>query len=169
MARRKKSVDKDQMILDLFADMVENLSLQGGSQEHLSDFEFRFRRELKAAIDAAGMDRYEIAARMSRLLGREITKSHIDQWTALSTVQRRIHADSLKALCEITDNWSALQLLVESCGFRMLTQDEAVYAQYGAKMMLKKMIDSEIKDTLSGMDEAALRSALMKRMKGGKA
>ncbi len=169
MARRKKSVDKDQMILDLFADMVENLSLQGGSQEHLSDFEFRFRRELKAAIDAAGMDRYEIAARMSRLLGREITKSHIDQWTALSTVQRRIHADSLKALCEITDNWSALKILVESCGFRMLTQDEAICAEYGAKMMLKKMIDSEIKDTLSGVDESAMRQALIQRMKGGKA
>ncbi len=166
MAPRKRSVDKNQMILDLFADMVENLSLQGGSQENLSDFEFNFRRELKVAIDDSGMDRYEVAARMSRLLGREITKSHLDQWTALSTVQRRIHADSLKALCEITDNWSALKLLVESCGFRMLTQDEAICAEYGAKMMLKKMIDSEIKDTLSGMDESALRQALVKRMKG---
>lgn len=165
MAPRKKSIDKDQMILDLFADMVESLSLQGGSQEHLSDFEFSFRRELKAAIDESGMDRYEVAARMSRLLGREITKTHIDQWTAMSTVQRRIHADSLKALCEITGNWSALKLLVESCGFRMLTQDEAIYAEYGAKMMLRKALDSEIKDTLSTLDESTLRQSLIKRMR----
>lgn len=168
MARRNKSVDKDQMILDLFQDIADRLSLAGGSQESLSDFEFRFRQALKAVLDKAGMDRFEVAARMSRLLGREITKAHLDQWAAMSTVQRRIHADALKAMSEVTGDWSALKLLVESCGFRLMTLEEAQCAEYGAQMLLKKMIDSDIKETLSSVDEAALRRQLIQKMNGGK-
>lgn len=166
MARPKKPADQNQMILDLFQNIAERLSVEGGSQEHLSDFEFRFRQTLKAVVDKAQMDRFEVAAKMSRLLGREITKTHIDQWTAMSTVQRRIHVDALKALCEVTGDWSAMKMMVESCGFRFMTPEEAVCAEYGAKMMLKKMIDSDIKETLSGVDEAALRRQLINRMNG---
>ncbi len=176
MAKRggKTTRDKDQMILDLFQDIAEKLSLNGGSQEHLSDFEFRFRQALKSTLETAAkrdvrpMDRIEVAAQMSRALGREITKTNIDNWTAMSTLQRRIHVDAMKALCEVTGDWTALKLLVESCGFRLLTPDEAVCAEYGAKMMLKKMIDSDIKDTLAGVDEASLRRLLIHRMTGGK-
>ena len=113
------------------------------------------------------MDRIEIAARMSRALGREITKSHIDQWTAMSTVQRRIHADALKAFCEITGDYTALKLLVESCGFRMLTPDEAKCAEYGAQRMMKRYIESDIKCTLAGIDDSAMRRMLTKRLTGG--
>lgn len=176
MAKRggKTTRDKDQMILDLFQDIAEKLSLNGGSQEQLSDFEFRFRQVLKSTLETAAkrdvrpMDRIEVAAQMSRVLGREITKTNIDNWTAMSTLQRRIHVDAMKALCEVTGDWTALKLLVESCGFRLLTPDEAVCAEYGAKMMLKKMIDSDIKDTLSGVDEATMRRLLIQRMTGGK-
>lgn len=161
------------MVLDLFESMVRTFSLEGGSQENLSDFEFRFRQKLKDVLDQVGkrdhkpMDRFEVAAQMSRLLGREITKSNIDQWTAMSTVQRRIHVDSLKAFCEVTGDWQAMKFYVESCGFRFMTPEEAVCAEYGAKMMLKKMIDSDIKETLSGVDEAALRRQLINKMNGG--
>lgn len=173
MPRSKKPTDKNQMILDLFEDIADRLSLQGGSQDGLSDFEYRFRQTLKAVVDGVSkrptdpMDRIEIAARMSRALGREITKSHIDQWAAMSTVQRRIHADALKAFCEITGDYTALKLLVESCGFRMLTPDEAKCAEYGAQMMMKRFLDSDIKDTLSGVDDTAMRRMLTKRLSGG--
>ena len=174
MARSKKSkTDQNQMMLDLFKDFVQTLSLEGGSQDNLSDFEFRFRQSLKALLDGAAkrnenpMDRFEIAAQMSRLLGREITKSHLDQWAAMSTVQRRIHVDALKALSEVTGDWSSLKLFAESCGFRLMTPEEAVCAEYGAKMLLKKMIDSDIKDVLAGADESSLRRMLIGRLGGG--
>lgn len=174
MARKSSKADKNQLALDLFAAVVENLSLAGGNPDQLSDFEFRFRQSLKTSLDAVAkrelqpMDRVDVAAQMSRLLGRDITKTHIDQWAAMSTVQRRIHVDALKAFCETTGDWQPLKLLVESCGFRMLTPDEAVCAEYGAKMMLKKMIDNDIRETLSGVDEKALRQQLVQRMNGGK-
>lgn len=84
---------------------------------------------LKMEVEA---DRIEVAARMSRRLGREITKGNIDQWVAMSTPDRRIHADALKAMCEVIGNWQPLEVLVESCGFKLLSPEEAKAAEYGA-------------------------------------
>lgn len=174
MARTKKPKDdQNQMMFDLFKGVIEQLSLEGGSQENLSDFEFRLRHGLKTVLDTAAkrdhqpMDRIEIAAQMSRKLGREVTKSNIDQWTAMSTIQRRIQVDALKALCEVTGDWSAMKLLVESCGFRLMTPDEAICAEYGGKMLIKKMIDEDIKGALQNANEPAIRKMLMNRMIGG--
>lgn len=82
----------------------------GGSQIELSDFEFGLRRILKTVLDECGkrekdpLDRVEVAARMSRKLGRDITKTHIDGWVAMSAIERRIHVDALKALCDVTED-----------------------------------------------------------------
>ncbi len=176
MAKRgtKKQVDQRQMILDLFEEFIgDHLSLQGGSQTSLSDFEFRFRQLLKTVLDDVAkrpqdkLDRIEVAARMSRLLGREITKNQIDQWTAMSAIQKRMQVDALKAFCEVTGDWRTLKFFGESCGFRVLTPHEATCAEYGAQMMLKRLIDSDIKETLNGMDEHALRQIMIQRMGGG--
>lgn len=169
---------KDQFTFDFnfnFGQAPAVMAVEGGSQDSLSDFEFGLRRSIKESLDKCArrhqepLDRYEIAARMSRKLGREITKSHIDQWSAMSTVQRRIHADSLKALCEVISDWTPLHVLVEACGFKALHPDEAAAAEYGSKMLFKRIIDSELKEILSGIDEAELRNSLLKRLLGGEA
>jgi hypothetical protein len=150
-----------------------NHQLEGGSQEVLSDFEYNFRLSLKKTLDACAnrsadpMDRIEVAARMSRKLGRDITKTHLDQWTAMSTVQRRIHADSLKALCEVTGDFRPLYMMVESCGFKVLHPEEAMCAEYGSRMMMKKYLEGELKDIAASVDETRLMMHLMDRYKNG--
>lgn len=169
MAKREK-IDRNQFDFHFhFSAAPETHSLEGGDQEKLSDFEFHMRRVLKETVDSCGkravdpLDRYDIAARMSRKLGREITKTHIDHWTAMSTVQRRIHTDALKALCEVTGNWAPLHALVESCGFKAMHPDEAAAAEYGVLELLKRRSMASQKDILSSMDEDALFQRLMQR------
>lgn len=165
---------KNQLTFNFQVDLEDILNVEGGNQENLSDFEFRSRLKLKEVLDDAAkrskepLDRIEVAARLSRKLGREITKTHLDQWVALSAVQKRIHADTLKGLCEVLDDWRPLHFMVEACGFKMLDPDLAVCAEYGAKMLFKKMIDTDLKELASGVDEDALRSRLMQRMDKGK-
>jgi hypothetical protein len=172
--KRKSCCDKNQF--NFHFQIAEGLGaqpLEGGSQEALSDFDFYLRGTLKVVIDACAkreqdpMDRFEVAARMSRKLGREITKSKIDQWIAMSTVQHRIHVDALKALCEVTGDWAPLHVFVESCGFKALSPDEALAAEYGSKMLFKRMIDTDLKGLLSDIDEQELRKKLMDRVMGG--
>lgn len=168
----RKPVSPDQMTFNFTAPAAP-LPLEGGDQNTLSPFERRFRQVLKSVFDDAAkrevdpIDRAEIAERMSRKLGREISKSQLDQWTAMATVDRRMHVDALKAVCEVTGDMRLMHTFAEACGMKLLTREEAVCAEYGAKMIFKKMIDGEIKDTLQGMDEAALRKQLMQRFDGG--
>ncbi len=148
-------------------------TLEGGNQENLSDFEYHLRKSIKETLDRCAkrkqdpLDRIEVAARMSRKLGREITKSNIDQWSAMSTVQRRIHADALKALCEVTSDFAPMHAFVEGCGFKALSPDEAKAAEYGAKMFIKRQIEVELKDIVSDIDESGITKKLIARMLGG--
>lgn len=173
MARKPKPTGTNQMTFQFTLDVKDLVSLDGGSQDALSDFEFRFRQLLKTVLDDCGkrdkepLDRLEVAVRMSRKLGREITKSQIDQWTAMVTVQRRMHVDALKAMCEVTGDNRLLHFYVESCGFKALSPDEAVCAEYGAQMMMKRKLEYQMKETLSGVDADLVYAALMKRMIGG--
>lgn len=170
---KKKPPTKDQMTFQFTVDVATLMSLEGGSQETLSDFEFRFRQMLKSVLDECGkrekdpMDRFEVAARMSRLLGREITKTHIDHWTAMSTVQRRIHVDALKALCEVLSDMRPLHFFVEACGFKALSPDEALCAEYGAMMLVERKMKRATKNLLSDVDEDRIYSKLIKRITGG--
>ena len=174
---KKRNNDKGQLRLDFnfnFEGTSQSSSVEGGSQEQLSDFEFGLRSILKSCLDKCAkrkddaLDRYEVAARMSRKIGREITKSHIDQWSAMSTIQRRIHVDTLKALCEVIGDYAPLHYLVESCGFKALHPEEAQAAEYGSKMLFKRMIEADLKDTLNGIDEDELRRRLINRILGAK-
>ena len=173
-----KKQDKNQFNFDFnfnFASEPNVSKSAGGSQEALSDFEFELCRVMKACLDDCSkrqqdpLDRVEVAARMTRKLGRDITKSHIDQWVAMSAVQRRIHVDSLKALCEVMDDYRPMHVFVEACGFKALNPEEALAAEYGSKMLFKRMIDADVKDILSNINEDELRRLLINRIIGVKA
>ncbi len=168
----RKPVSPDQMNFNFTAPAAP-LALEGGDQNTLSPFERKFRQVLKAVFDDAAkreidpIDRAEIAERMSRKLGRDISKYQLDQWTAMATVDRRMHVDALKAVCEVTGDMRLLHAFAEACGMKLLTREEAVCAEYGAKLLFKKMIEGDIKGSLQGMDEAALRKQLIQRFDGG--
>lgn len=170
---RKKEPAQNQISFNFFIGQQQPAGLQGGTQENLSDFEFRFRQCLKEVLDdcakrpADPLDRIEVAARMSRLLGREIPKTRLDEWTAMATPQRRMHVDALKAFCEVTGDQRTLHMFVASCGLKALTPDEALCAEYGSKMLMKRMVEADIKNTLSTADEQRIYSALLKRLSGG--
>ncbi len=177
---KKRHIDKNQTYFEFtfyFDQQPDICHVDDGNQEKLSSFEFKLRLSIKEALEQCAdrdndpLDRIEVAARMSRKLGREIQKSHIDQWSAMSTVQRRIHVDSLKAMCEVIGNFKPLEILVESCGFKMLTPDEAATAEYGANMLLKSMVEDKVKASakqIAKIDKDDMFNNLMTRVMEGK-
>lgn len=145
-----------------FTQPPEMLGLEGGSRTNLSEFEMRFRLALKRVTDSS--DRADLAAAMTQKLGREVTKVQIDGWIALSTPERRIHADALKALCECVGNYEPLRVLAEACGFKLMTPQEASAAEYGATMLLKEMIEGDLKSIKGRINKNKLREDLQKRL-----
>lgn len=86
---------------------------------------------LTDAITKSGKSRYEVAARMSELLGREITKAQIDAWTAESKIEWRFPFEYAAAF-EVACGCIILQeLLARKRGTRILVGEEALLAEMG--------------------------------------
>ena len=161
----KKTRDPRQMELNFnfYATPRPEHNLENGSNNSLSNFDFQLRKILKQVLADCPISRLELAKEMSKILGREITKNHIDGWVAMSAIERRLHTDALKAICEITDDYRLLHFLSESLGFKALSSDEAEFAEYGAKVFFKKMIDSDLRSAFKSADQQKLAERLKSR------
>lgn len=86
---------------------------------------------LAAALKRSSKSRYEIAARMSELVGHDVSKFQLDSWTAESRDGHRFpfeYAAAFEAACETT----ALQeLFGRKRGCRILVGEEALVAELG--------------------------------------
>jgi hypothetical protein len=86
---------------------------------------------LSAALKATPLSRFEVAARMSELVGEEITKAQLDAWTAESKERHRFpfeYAAAFEAACGAT----ALQeLLGRLRGTRPLAPEDQVDLELG--------------------------------------
>ncbi|GAB4182018.1 MAG: hypothetical protein OHK0024_21210 [Thalassobaculales bacterium] len=140
-----------------------------------SAFDQALRPVLRAVLERAAkrspdpLDRIEVAARMSRALGREITKTMLDQWVAPSQGERRIHVDALRALMEVTADPAPLATLAESMGFRLLTADDAACAEYGAQMLVRRHLEARSRDLSGLLQDQGLAERLIARAIGGRA
>ncbi len=95
--------------------------------------------DIRHGADEAGkeLSRYEIAARMSDLIGEEITKSMLDNWTAPSH-PHTMPAEILPAFVLATGQHQALEVLSRKAGLFALPGPEALRAEI-------QRIDEEIK------------------------
>lgn len=98
-------------------EMIERLGRTVQPEPASMNVDLRLRAVLSEAIRRFAGDRYELAARMSRLLGAEVTKAQIDAWTADSKEHsHRLPAAYLPAFCAALGDWSPLRLLAETGG-----------------------------------------------------
>lgn len=102
---------------------------------------------LSSAIDNAIKrdiirNRYDLAARMSELTGREITKAQIDAWTAESKTEWRFPFEYAAAFESACDSIALQELLGRKRGTRILVGEDALLAEMGridrAELELKK-------------------------------
>lgn len=93
------------------------------------DFNARLAAAMARAIRESGMDRYEIAARMSELLGVEVSKAMIDAYTSAARETHTISVVRLKAFIRATGQLWLWQVVLEGDGLTLLQGEEALLAQ----------------------------------------
>lgn len=89
------------------------------------------RHVLAEAIKRSGKSRYEIGARMSELLGAEVTKTQLDSWTAESREGWRFPFEYAAAFEAATNTHELQELLARQRGCTVLVGDEALFAELG--------------------------------------
>jgi len=93
------------------------------------DIDRQFRESISESLKRCSLSRYQVAARMSELVGYEITKSMLDSWTAESKESHRFPAIYLPAFCESVRDYTPLKILGQLVGVFVMPGPEALRAE----------------------------------------
>ena len=122
MARRVR----DKLTLDLFQVPQPTPPLAGNV-----DLDVPLREALTDAIRHADGDRHDIAAEMSRLTGRDISRYMLDAYTADSRPDHNFPFRYAAAFEQATGSFALTNLLAKARGCRVLIGEDALLAELG--------------------------------------
>ncbi len=129
MPRTKKGTDSSRQV-DLFALLraAQEATARPAAEGRL-DVGERLRAALREALRRCPLSRWEVAGRMSLLVGREVSRHMLDAYTAETKEAHRFPAEWLPALCEATGDPEPLRVLCEAAGMFALPGPEALRAE----------------------------------------
>ena len=94
-----------------------------------------YSREIAAtmsqALKVCAHDRIEVAARMSRMLGREVSLTMLNVYCAESHEQHNISFERAIAFDAATEGYALLNLFAAKRGCRMMVGEDALLAELG--------------------------------------
>ncbi|MDA0262129.1 MAG: hypothetical protein O3A21_08055 [Proteobacteria bacterium] len=111
------------------------------------DIDARLRHALSKAIKECPHSRYEIAARISELVGSEVSKHMLDAYSAESRETHKFPVQYLPALIAATGATWLLDVIAERCGCVVLEGADAVHAKRGrvrAQIEQLRRLDREL-------------------------
>jgi len=143
MSKSRKRIDGNQLsLLDLLEKI--NPTTQTPSEGSL-DVKNHFLSSIINAIKNCSMSRWEIAGKMSALLGVEISKFQVDAWTAESKEKHRFPAIYLPAFCQAVGDFTPLTILAEKAGVFVLPGREVLNAELAKRICRRDEENKEIK------------------------
>lgn len=104
----------------------------------------KFRAACTDAIRACKLDRYEIAAKISKLTGHETSKAMLDKYTSKSSRAHNMPACVAAALCVVTKNRRPLAILAAPSGGFVAGPEEAKQLELVRLRASKKALDAKI-------------------------
>jgi hypothetical protein len=122
MSRRTRDI----LTLDLFDVPVAQAPSPG-----LHDLDGPLREALSDALKHSDQDRYGVAAEMSRLTARDISKHMLDAYTAESRTDHNFPFRYAAAFEVVTGSYCLTNLLAKTRGCKVLVGEEALLAEFG--------------------------------------
>jgi hypothetical protein len=129
-----KRIDMKQ--LDIFS-LIEELSKKQArtaaspSINGKASIDAAVRASISDALKHSPLSRYEVAAKMSEILGVEITKSQIDSWSAESKENHRFPFVYAGAFCTATNDKALARYMAQLCEGYFIEGKEALYMELG--------------------------------------
>lgn len=138
----------DSLTLDLFEVPVPRAPLPGAL-----DVGLQVRHLLSDLLKVCPLNRFEVAARMSELLGHEITKHQLDSWTAESREGWRFPLEYLPAFEVACETTAITAWIADLRGGQVLMGKEVLNAEIGKLERLKEDAARKIKQLKQAMGE----------------
>ena len=130
----KKLIDSGQLnIFDLIKEVSRTQAeITDHPQTHgKTSIDAATRHIISDALKHTKLSRYEVAARMSEILGWEITKAQLDSWSAESKENHRFPYVYAGALCQATGDKSLTRYMCELCGGYYIEGEDAIRLELG--------------------------------------
>ncbi|MDP1991954.1 MAG: hypothetical protein Q8K00_13140 [Syntrophales bacterium] len=106
------------------------------------NYAVELRHVVSTVLKKIPKDRYEIAAKMSALLGVDVSKSQLDSWSCESKDGWRFPLEYFVAFEIACETYDLTLLLAKKRGFRAYFGDEIRQAEVGRlKFQIKEMSD----------------------------
>jgi len=127
MTKRRKLIDSRQpSLFDIIQEQSRNDNNSGPGSK---DIDKPFREAVSQSLKNCPFSRYQVAARMSEMVGQDITKTMLDSWTAESKEQHRFPAVFLPAFCVAVGCSEPLKILGTLVGVFVLPGPEVLRAE----------------------------------------
>lgn len=139
---------RDLKTLDLFEVPMPRNPLPGAL-----DVGLPVRHLLSDVLKASPLSRFEVAARMSELLGHEVSKHQLDAWTAESREGWRFPLEYLPALEVALETHALTGWLAELRGCTVLVGREALDAKIGKLERMRDEAAKQIRQLKQAMGE----------------
>lgn len=114
-----------------------------GLGEGSLDISLGFRQGLSRAISACGMNRYHIAAEISRLTQSNISKDMLDKYTS-SDLSYGLRAEIIPAFCHVTGTLDPVRQLVDPLGADVVNPEDRDLLELARLLEEQKKIESKI-------------------------
>ena len=135
---RRPFVDERQLALTgLFEIPIKPIENPGAL-----NFSIELRGVLSEALKKCPRSRYEVAARMSELLGVEVTRYSLDAWTAESRQEWRFPFEFSAAFESACDTMCLQELLARKRGCKVLVGADTLKTELGKL----ELLEAEIRD-----------------------
>lgn len=131
---------RDTLTMDLFEVPAARAPLPGAL-----DVGVQLRHLLSDLLKDAALSRHQVAARMSELLGHDISKHQLDSWTAESREGWRFPLEYLPALETALGTHDITAWLADLRGARLSVGKEALEAQLGKIERMKDDLNRQEK------------------------
>jgi hypothetical protein len=104
------------------------------------DIDAQIRRWLSECIKSCPLSRYEIAGKLSELLGKEITKYQLDTWTAESKEGYHLPASYIAALCAVLQDYGIIYIYAGLLDIQLVDNRDYLWLQYAQAQEMEKKI-----------------------------
>lgn len=141
---------------DLFTLDMFNIPAPAPQTPGSMNYSCEIAHVMSEALKACPDDRYEVAARMSRLLGSEVSVNMLNAYTAESRETHNITLERAIAFDAATEGYALLKFFADKRGCRVLVGKEALLAELGEIGRLKQEL---------GEQERAIKAAIGRGIK----
>jgi len=117
---------RDALTLDLFEVPTPQAAATGNL-----DLDVPLREALSDALRHSEINRHQVAAEMSRLTGRDISKYMLDAYTAESREAHNFPMRYAAAFEHVTNSYALTNLLAKARGCKVLVGEDALLAEFG--------------------------------------